>query len=84
MADSLFLSSVRVEDGEARLGFAPGRAVTLGEAALVRERPDGTREYAMTLSADGEQFELRTLADADGRVVRVCAGAGSVPDDWCD
>ena len=82
MAGKLFLSSVRLEDGRLLLGFEIGAPVTVTESGKLRDLPGGLSEYGVDVSRDDDRFEVRALADADGRVVKVIASASPVPDAW--
>ncbi len=82
MSDTLFVSTVKVEEGQLFLGFSVGTPVTLGDATRKRDLPGGLTEYAMTVSSGDKRFELRTVADAEGRVSKVLASTEAVLDDW--
>jgi hypothetical protein len=82
MAKKLFLSSVRVEDGQVLLGFSPGRTVSIGESQVRRELPDGITEHAASLTDGDDRFDLRTLVDADGRILKAVASAEPISEDW--
>ena len=82
MGAKLFLDSAECVDGRLVLGFSVGAAVALSGAEKRRDLPEGLGEYAMTVSSGDDQFEVRTVADADGNVSKVIASSGSIPEDW--
>jgi hypothetical protein len=82
MSETLFLSSVTIEEGQALLRFAVGAPVALGEGHKVRDLGDGRGEYEMTVSRDDARFTVRAVADSSGRVEHVVAAAGPIDEDW--
>lgn len=82
MSETLFLSSVTLEEGQVLLRFAVGEPVALSEGRKVRDLDDGRGEYEMTVSRDDARFTVRAVAAPSGRVEQVIAAAGPVDEDW--
>ena len=82
MGAKLFLDSAECVDGRLVLGFSVGTAVVMTGAEKRRDLPEGLGEYMMTVSSGEDQFELRTVADAEGNVTKTIASAGTIPENW--
>ena len=82
MATRLFLNMVTCEADAMQLGFRLGETVTIEGGDKRRDLPDGRVEYAMSVRSGDDRFDVRVLASADGRVLRVHASTVEVPEDW--
>ncbi len=82
MSETLFLSSVALEEGQVLLRFAVGAPVALSEGRKLRDLGDGRSEYVMTVSRDDARFTVRVVAAPSGCVEQVIAAAGPIDEDW--
>jgi hypothetical protein len=82
MSAKLFLGSVECVEGKVLLGFTAGTPVAMADSRKLRDLGDGLAEYSVTVSAKGGRFDVRTVTDRAGCVVKVIASSEPIPDDW--
>jgi len=82
MSEKLFLKTIHCAGGTLTLELAVGTSVVLDDLEKRRDLPGGRTEHAVTVSRDGEHFDVRTVVDADGSITKVVASSVPIPDDW--
>ena len=82
MPERLFLKSIAAEGGTLMLELSVGGPVVLDAMTKRRELPGGLSEHEAVVTRGDDHFDVRTLVDDAGTIVRVIAGAGAIPDNW--
>ena len=84
MSDRLFVSSVACAGGRMTLEFTVGTPVVLENLQKRRDLPGGLVEHGVTVSRDDDHFDVRTVVDSDGSIIKVIVSSERIPDDWYD
>jgi hypothetical protein len=82
MPERLFLKSFATAGGTLTLVLSTGETVVLDAMSKRRDLAGGFSEHEARVSRGDDHFDVRTLVDAGGNIVRVIAGIGPIDDDW--